>query len=335
MKILVTGGAGYIGSHTCIEFLNSGHEVVVYDNFSNSHREVIRRVETITGKGISLFEGDICDEFSLKVCLNQHHCDAVVHFAALKSVGESMVRPLTYYYNNVNGTLCVLRAMEACNVKRFVFSSSATVYGEPQWLPLTENHPLSATNPYGRSKLIVEDVLRDLFRSDRSWSISILRYFNPVGAHESGLIGEDPQGIPSNLMPFLAQVAVGNRKKVQIWGGDYPTFDGTGMRDYIHVIDLAQGHLMALEALNTPRCDAINLGTGKCYSVFQVIHAFELASGRRIPYEVCPRRSGDVAICFADPAFAQKIIKWTARRDLDLMCKSHWTWQSMNPQGYI
>jgi UDP-glucose 4-epimerase len=225
--------------------------------------------------------------------------------------------------------------MAACNVKRLVFSSSATVYGEPQWLPLTESHPLSATNPYGRTKLIVEDVLRDLFRADSSWSIAMLRYFNPVGAHESGLIGEDPQGVPNNLMPFVAQVAVGRREKLQVWGADYSTPDGTGVRDYIHVVDLAIGHLNAIEALEEPRCDAINLGTGIGYSVLEVIRAFELASGRKIPYSLSPRRSGDVAVCYADPVFAKRTLGWSAQRDLDAMCKSHWAWQSMNPQGYL
>ena len=335
MHILITGGAGYIGSHTCVEMLHAGHEVVVYDNFSNSHREAVRRVELITGRSVSLIEGDIRDESALKSAIKNHNCQSVIHFAALKAVGESVQTPLDYYDNNVQGTLCLLRAMTACCVKRLVFSSSATVYGEPQWLPLTESHPLSATNPYGRSKLIVEDVLRDLFRADPSWSIAMLRYFNPVGAHESGLIGEDPQGIPNNLMPFVAQVAIGRREKLQIWGADYSTPDGTGVRDYIHVVDLALGHLKALDALEEPCCAAINLGTGTGYSVLEVIRAFELASDRRINYNISLRRSGDVASCYADPAFAKKTLGWTAQRDLNAMCKSHWAWQSMNPQGYL
>lgn len=335
MKILVTGGAGYIGTHTCVELLQANHEVVVYDNFSNSHEEAIHRVEQITGKRVHLVEADIRDEPALKSAIKNYNCQAVIHFAALKAVGESVQIPLDYYDNNVQGALCLLRAMAACSVKRLVFSSSATVYGEPQWLPLTESHPLSATNPYGRTKLIVEDVLRDLFRADPSWSIAMLRYFNPVGAHESGLIGEDPQGIPNNLMPFVAQVAVGRREKLQVWGADYSTPDGTGVRDYIHVVDLATGHLKAIEALEEPRCDVINLGTGIGYSVLEVVRAFELASGRKIPYELSSRRSGDVAACYADSAFAKKTLAWSAQRDLDAMCKSQWAWQSMNPQGYL
>lgn len=335
MKVLVTGGAGYIGTHTCVELLHANHEVVVYDNFSNSRKEAIRRVEQITGKRVYFIEADIRDESALKSAIDIHDCQSVIHFAALKAVGESVKVPLDYYDNNVHGTLCLLRAMAACNVKRFVFSSSATVYGEPQWLPLTESHPLSATNPYGRTKLIIEDVLRDLFRADPSWSIAMLRYFNPVGAHESGLIGEDPQGIPNNLMPFIAQVAVGRREKLQVWGTDYSTPDGTGVRDYIHVVDLALGHLKAIEALQEPRCDAINLGAGIGYSVLEVVRAFERASGRTIPFEPSPRRSGDIAACYADAAFAKATLDWAAQRDLHAMCKSHWAWQSMNPQGYI
>lgn len=335
MKILVTGGAGYIGTHTCVELLQANHEVVVYDNFSNSHKEAIRRVEKITGKSVHVVEAEVRDESAIKAALKKHSCQSVIHFAALKSVGDSSQIPLDYYDNNVQGTLCLLRSMAACSVKRLVFSSSATVYGEPQWLPLTESHPLGATNPYGRTKLIVEDILRDLYLSDSSWSIAILRYFNPVGAHESGLIGEDPHGIPNNLMPFVAQVAVGRREKLRVWGADYSTSDGTGVRDYIHVVDLARGHLKAIEAFEEPRCEAINLGTGRGYSVLEVIRAFERASGRKIAYELSPRRLGDVAACYANPAFAQKTLGWSAQRDLDAMCTSQWAWQSMNPQGYL
>jgi len=335
MKVLITGGAGYIGTHTCVELLEANHEVVVYDNFSNSHKEAIRRVEQITGRRVSLVEADIRDESALKSAIKNHNCQSVIHFAARKAVGESVKVPLDYYDNNVHGTLCLLRAMAACNVKRFVFSSSATVYGEPQWLPLTESHPLSATNPYGRTKLIVEDVLRDLFRADPSWSIAMLRYFNPVGAHESGLIGEDPQGAPNNLMPFISQVAVGRREKLQVWGADYSTPDGTGVRDYIHVVDLALGHLKATEVMEESRCYAINLGTGTGYSVLEVVRAFEHASSRNIPFELSPRRSGDVPACYADAAFAKATLGWTAQRDLHAMCQSQWAWQSMNPQGYL
>ena len=335
MHILITGGAGYIGSHACVELLTAGHSVIVYDNFANSHLESLRRVECITAKKLVIIHGDIRDETALRSCLSTYECEAVIHFAALKSVGDSVQLPMAYYDNNVYGTLCLLRAMAACNVKRLVFSSSATVYGEPQSLPLTEDHPLSATNPYGRTKLIVEDMLRDLFKSDPSWCIALLRYFNPVGAHESGLIGEDPQGIPNNLMPFVAQVAVGRREKLQVWGGDYPTPDGTGVRDYIHVVDLAQGHLKAIESLDKPQCQAINLGTGKGYSVLEVIREFEIASDRRIPYEICHRRTGDIAACYADPTLAEKTLAWTARRDLRTMCQTHWAWQSLNPQGYL
>lgn len=334
-KILVTGGAGYIGSHTCVELLNSGYQVVVYDNFSNSHPESLKRIEQITGKKIQLVKGDIRDQALLEKTLKKYECDAVIHFAGLKAVGESVEKPLEYYDNNIIGTHRLLTAMINVGLKSIVFSSSATVYGEPQYLPLDEKHPLSATNPYGRSKLFIEDMLRDCFKADPSWNIIILRYFNPVGAHESGLIGEDPQGIPNNLMPFVAQVAIGRREKLNVWGGDYPTPDGTGVRDYIHVSDLAKGHLMALEALKQPQCMEINLGTGQGYSVLEVVKSFEIASGKQVPYTIASRREGDVASCYADPALAKRYLNWSAKSTLQQMCNDHWQWQNNNPNGYL
>lgn len=332
--ILVTGGAGYIGSHTCVELLNSDQEIVVFDNFCNSHRESIKRIETITGKKVHVVEGDIRDRAVIEAALRQYQCQSVIHFAGLKAVGESVEKPLEYYENNVIGTHCLLQAMGNCGVKTLVFSSSATVYGDPQRLPLTEDHPLSATNPYGRTKLVIEDMLRDLYRSDAEWRIAILRYFNPVGAHESGLIGEDPQGIPNNLMPFVAQVAIGRREKLNVWGGDYPTPDGTGVRDYIHVVDLADGHLKALAQLSKPQCFEVNLGTGMGYSVLEVVSAFAKASGHPIPYELASRRAGDIAACYADPAFARSLLGWRADRSLEAMCVDAWRWQSKNPNGF-
>ncbi len=335
MSILVTGGAGYIGSHTCVELLQAGQEVVVFDNFSNSHPESLKRVEQITGRKLVVVKGDIRDQEAIETALRQYGCQAVIHFAGLKAVGESVEKPLTYYDNNVVGTHRLLVAMQNCGVNALVFSSSATVYGEPQRLPLTEDHPLSATNPYGRSKLIIEEMLRDLHRASPAWRIVILRYFNPVGAHESGLIGENPLGTPNNLMPFVAQVAVGRREYLNVWGDDYPTNDGTGVRDYIHVVDLALGHLKALERLDAAQCVEVNLGTGNGYSVLEVVKAFESASGRAIPYQVSPRRPGDVAACYADPNFAERYLGWRAERDLALMCRDHWSWQEQNPQGYV
>lgn len=332
--ILVTGGAGYIGSHTCVELLSAGHELVVFDNFCNSHPEALRRVERITGKKIPVVEGDIRDQAAVEAVLRQYDCQSVIHFAGLKAVGESVEKPLAYYDNNVIGTHRLLQAMGNCGVKTLVFSSSATVYGEPQFLPLTEDHPLSATNPYGRTKLVIEDMLRDLYRSDSSWRIAILRYFNPVGAHESGLIGEDPQGVPNNLMPFVAQVAVGQRDCLKVWGNDYPTHDGTGVRDYIHVVDLADGHLRALNFLQLSGCTAINLGTGTGYSVLDVVRAFEQVCGRPIRQEFRPRRAGDVATCYADPIRAVELIGWRAQRGLSAMCGDVWRWQQANPCGY-
>lgn len=334
MNILVTGGAGYIGSHTCVELLAAGHEIVVFDNFSNSHPEALARIERITGRRPQLAVGDIRDQHALEETLRRHQCEAVIHFAGLKAVGESVEQPLAYYDCNVIGTHRLLSAMQHCGVRTLVFSSSATVYGEPQCLPLAENHPLSATNPYGRSKLFSEDMLRDLYRADPRWRIAILRYFNPVGAHESGLIGENPQGVPNNLMPFVAQVAVGLREYLNVWGNDYATRDGTGIRDYIHVMDLASGHLKALERLETAQCAEINLGTGIGYSVLEVVRAFEIASGKEIPYRLSPRRPGDVAACYANPARAERYLGWKAQRDLGAMCRDHWHWQKHNPDGY-
>ena len=333
--ILVTGGAGYIGSHTCVELLNAGHDVTVLDNFCNSQIEALERVQRITGKKPALVEGDIRDSATLVQTLQRSRASAVIHFAGLKAVGESVEKPLAYYDNNVVGTVRLLEAMTECCVKTLVFSSSATVYGDPQQLPLTELHPLSATNPYGQTKLVIENMLRDLYRSDPSWRLSILRYFNPVGAHSSGLIGEDPRGTPNNLLPFVAQVAVGRREFLNVWGKDYATPDGTGVRDYIHVVDLALGHLKALERLQQHKeCLAINLGTGVGYSVLDMVHAFEQASGKPVPYRIGPRRAGDIASCYADPSLALAMLGWRAERGLQDMCADAWHWQNSNPNGY-
>ena len=333
--IFVTGGAGYIGSHTCVELLNAGFDVTVYDNLSNSQPEALARVERITGKKLCFIEGDIRNGAALSAALKASQAQAVIHFAGLKAVGESVAQPLHYYDNNVVGTLRLLEAMQAQGVTTLVFSSSATVYGNPQYLPLTESHPLSATNPYGQTKLVIEDMLRDLYRSNNAWRLGILRYFNPVGAHASGLIGEDPQGTPNNLLPYVAQVAVGRREFLNVWGNDYATPDGTGVRDYIHVVDLALGHLAALERLASgPQCFAANLGTGVGYSVLDMVRAFEAASGQPIAYKFSPRRDGDVASCYADPQFARDLLGWQASRDLSAMCQDGWRWQSNNPHGY-
>lgn len=335
--LLVTGGAGYIGSHTCVELLKAGHELVVLDNLCNSSREALRRVEHITGRSLTFIEGDVRDAVTLDRLFANHVIDAVIHFAGLKAVGESVEIPLSYYDNNITGTLTLLAAMRRHSVTSLVFSSSATVYGDPHQVPITEDFPLSATNPYGRSKLIVEDMLRDLHRAEPDWSIMILRYFNPVGAHESGLIGEDPQGIPNNLMPFIAQVAVGKREFLSIYGNDYPTPDGTGIRDYLHVVDLAIGHTRAINALGkgTPgQLRTYNLGTGRGYSVLDIVRAFERVSGRKIPYVLAARRPGDVAVCYADPALAERELGWKAARGLEPMCADAWQWQCGNPHGY-
>ena len=333
--IFVTGGAGYIGSHICVELLNAGRDVTVFDNFCNSQPEALTRIERITGRMPTLVQGDVRDRAALTSALRSSGATAVIHFAGLKAVGDSVQNPLAYYDNNVAGTLCLLQAMTQCDVKALVFSSSATVYGDPQRLPLREAHPLSSTNPYGQTKLVIEEMLRDLHRSDPTWRISILRYFNPVGAHPSGLIGEDPQGTPNNLLPFIAQVAVGRREFLNVWGNDYDTPDGTGVRDYIHVVDLALGHLKALQRLEQhAECRAINLGTGVGYSVLQMVHAFEQASAKPVPYVIKARRAGDIAACYADPSLALALLGWRAERDLAAMCSDAWHWQSANPHGY-
>lgn len=333
--ILVTGGAGYIGSHTCVELLNAGHRVVVFDNFSNSSPEALRRIERITGKSISFVRGDIRDQGALEATLKEYSCTSVIHFAGLKAVGESVQDPLGYYDNNVVGTLCLLRAMRRLDVKALVFSSSATVYGEPQSLPLKEDHPLSVTNPYGRTKLMVEDILRDLTNAESDWRIGVLRYFNPVGAHSSGVIGEDPKGVPNNLMPYVCQVAVGRRPYLNVFGDDYPTHDGTGVRDYIHVVDLACAHLLAVQRLlRQPESFAVNLGTGSGISVLDLVRAFERVSNREIPVRIVGRRPGDVAACYADPSLAKRLLGWSALYDADQMCADAWNWQILNPAGF-
>jgi len=341
--IFVTGGAGFIGSHTCVELLSAGFDVTVFDNFCNSHPESLMRMERITGRRPKLVRGDCRDRAAVVAALRESRAEAVIHFAGLKAVGESVKQPLTYYDNNVVGTLRLLEAMSECKIKTLVFSSSATVYGDPQKLPLTEDHPLSATNPYGRSKLMIEEMLRDLKLSDGSWRIGILRYFNPVGAHTSGLIGEDPHGIPNNLMPFVSQVALGRQEILNVWGNDYPTLDGTGVRDYIHVVDLALGHIKTLAALASSDsfqgvgkggCLTVNLGTGTGYSVLDMVSAFEKASGRKVSYRIAPRRPGDIAACYADPRLANELLGWRAERGLEEMCVDAWRWQDGNPKGY-
>ncbi|GAB6846258.1 UDP-glucose 4-epimerase GalE [Paraburkholderia kururiensis] len=333
--ILVTGGAGYIGSHTCVELLQGGYDVVVVDNLVNSSRESLARVEQITGKAVAFYEADARDEAALQRVFDAHPVTGAIHFAALKAVGESVAKPIEYYRNNIDSLLVLLDVMRQRNVKQFVFSSSATVYGVPESSPIDESFPLSATNPYGQSKLIAEQILRDVEVSDPSWRIATLRYFNPVGAHESGLIGEDPAGIPNNLMPYVAQVAVGKLERLRVFGSDYDTPDGTGVRDYIHVVDLARGHLAALDALTTRDASfVVNLGTGQGYSVLDVVKAFEKASGRPVPYEIVARRPGDVAQCYANPASAEKILGWKAQFGIERMCADHWRWQERNPRGF-
>ena len=332
--ILVTGASGFIGSHTCVELLQSGFDIVALDNLCNSSREALERVRKIAGRDFPFVEADIRDRAALDAILAQHRIDAVIHFAGLKAVGESVEKPLEYFENNVSGSVTLLQALRAVNVKTFVFSSSATVYGDPEVLPLVESARLSVTNPYGRTKLMVEQILNDLERSDASWRIGILRYFNPVGAHESGLIGEDPRGIPNNLMPFIAQVAVGRREKLSVFGNDYPTPDGTGVRDYIHVVDLARGHVAALNRLFAQEGGfTVNLGTGHGYSVLEAVKAFEKASGRPVPYQIVPRRPGDIASCYASPVLAEELLGWRAEKGMEEMCRDHWRWQSGNPEG--
>jgi UDP-glucose 4-epimerase len=335
MAILVTGGAGYIGTHTVVELLNAGQEVIIIDNLSNSSVEALARVYTITAKDVIFYQGDILNKALLKKIFTDHSIESVIHFAGLKAVGESVTTPLKYYENNVTGTITLCQVMAENNVKNLVFSSSATVYGDPTSLPIKEDFPTGATNPYGQSKLMVEYILADLYHSDNSWNIARLRYFNPVGAHESGLIGEDPNDIPNNLMPFIAQVAVGKREKLSVFGDDYNTPDGTGVRDYIHVVDLAVGHLQALKKLQTkPGLVTYNLGTGIGYSVLDMVKAFETACGKTIAYQISPRRPGDIAACYADPSFAAAELDWRATHTVADMANSSWKWQSNNPDGY-
>ena len=336
MTILITGGAGYIGSHTALELLNEGYDVVVYDNLCNSSRESIRRVEELTGRKIRFYEGDVQDEEALLEMFRIQKIDAVIHCAALKAVGESVQKPLEYYQNNIAGTLTLLKVMREVGVKNIVFSSSATVYGSPEEMPITEACPKGqCTNPYGWTKSMMEQIMSDVQKADPSWNVILLRYFNPVGAHKSGRIGEDPKGIPNNLMPYISQVAVGKLEKLGVFGNDYDTPDGTGVRDYIHVVDLAIGHVKAINYIFTnPGLDVINLGTGQGYSVLDMVKAFSKACGKEIPYEIKPRREGDIAMCYADPSKAAKVLGWKAERGLDEMCEDTWRWQSQNPNGY-
>ncbi|MBZ0067329.1 MAG: UDP-glucose 4-epimerase GalE [Thiobacillus sp.] len=335
MNVLLTGGAGYIGSHTAVECLAAGHEVVVFDNLSNSSVISLDRVKTIAGKAVTFVQGDIRDRVALRKLFADHRIDAVVHFAGLKAVGESVEKPILYYDNNIAGSIALFEVMAEAGVKAIVFSSSATVYGDPATVPITEDFPLSATNPYGRSKLFIEEMLRDIALSDAGWNVALLRYFNPVGAHESGLIGEDPRGIPNNLMPYVAQVAVGRRPHLNVFGGDYPTPDGTGVRDYIHVVDLARGHVAALnKLLDLGGVKTWNLGTGRGVSVLDMVRGFEAASGKPVPYQIVARRAGDVAQCWADPARAAQELGWRAEYDLPRMCADSWRWQQGNPEGY-
>lgn len=337
MKVLVTGGAGYIGSHACVELLGAGHEVLVVDNLVNSSSQALERVKEITGKALDFVKADIGDKVAMRMVFAKHQVDAVMHFAGLKAVGESVNEPLRYYQNNISGSLCLFEVMAEHNVKTIIFSSSATVYGDPESVPINEGARLGATNPYGSCKLFVEYMLKDLYASDAGWRIGILRYFNPVGAHQSGLIGENPNGVPNNLMPFVAQVAVGKRSELNVFGVDYPTPDGTGVRDYIHVVDLVKGHLATLKEL-TQLSDGevltVNLGTGRGYSVLEMVKAFEKASGRKVPYRVQPRRSGDIAACWADSSYAKSRIGWQAEKGVAEMCQDAWNWQSKNPDGF-
>ena len=336
MKILLTGGAGYIGSHTAVELISQGHDVVIADNYSNSCPEVIHRIEKITGVLPKTYQIDVARHEDLRTLFSENSIDAVIHFAGYKAVGESVALPLKYYRNNLDATLTLLEVMEEYGVKSLVFSSSATVYGVPKELPLTEEMPTSATNPYGQTKLMIEQILRDLNTADPEWSITILRYFNPVGAHESGLIGESPNGIPNNLMPYIAKVASGKLEKLHVFGADYPTRDGTGVRDYIHVVDLARGHIAALNYLQKHTgISVFNLGTGKPNSVLEMVYAFQRASGNPVPYVIDPRRPGDVAECYADPEKARKELAWTAQKSLQDMCEDTWLWQQKNPNGYL
>ena len=335
-KVLITGGAGYIGSHTALELLNEGYEVVAYDNLYNSSEESIKRVEELTGKQVTFYEGDVLDEKALEAMFEAEKIDAVIHCAALKAVGESVQKPLEYYHNNITGTLTLMGVMDRMGVKNIVFSSSATVYGSPEIIPITEECPKGeCTNPYGWTKSMMEQIMSDVQKAKSDWNVVLLRYFNPVGAHESGRIGEDPKGIPNNLMPYISQVAVGKLEKLGVFGDDYDTPDGTGVRDYIHVVDLAIGHVKAIDyILTNPGLDVINLGTGVGYSVLDMVKAFSKACGKEIPYEIKPRRAGDIAMCYADPKKAKEVLGWEAKRGLDEMCADTWRWQSQNPNGY-
>ena len=336
MKILVTGGAGYIGSHTCIELIESGYEVVVVDNLCNSSLESLKRVEKLTDSDIPFHKVDVRDKQALTHVFEQYSIDGVIHFAGLKAVGESVQKPIEYYDTNVGGTFILADVMREFDCKTFIFSSSATVYGDPHTVPIKEDFPLSVTNPYGRSKLMIEEFLQDVFVADDSWHIALLRYFNPMGAHKSGLIGEDPNDTPNNLIPYISQVAVGKLERLSVFGGDYDTPDGTGVRDYIHVVDLAKGHVKALQALkDKSQILIVNLGTGNGYSVLDMVKAFEKASGKNIPYKIVDRRSGDIATCYADPVYAEERLGWKAECELDEMCEDTWRWQSMNPNGYL
>ena len=335
MNILVTGGAGYIGSHTCIELLKAGFNVIVVDNLCNSSIGSLRNVEELSHSKISFYKIDIRDKAALIDVFKKNSIDAVIHFAGLKAVGESTKKPIDYYSNNFTGACILAEVMAKFNCKTLVFSSSATVYGDPQTVPIKEDFPLSAVNPYGRSKLMIEELLEDVYAADKSWHIAILRYFNPVGAHKSGLIGEDPNGIPNNLMPYISQVATGKLKQLNIFGNDYNTPDGTGIRDYIHVVDLAKGHIKALQEMKkNSQVIKVNLGTGNGYSVLEMVTAFEKASGKEIPYQITDRRLGDIASCYADPSYAEEILGWKAECDLNAMCEDVWRWQNNNPDGY-
>ena len=335
MNILVTGGAGYIGSHTAVELLNEGYEVIIADNLCNSSSVVIDRIKEITGKQVKFYDIDTRDQEKLRKIFEENKIDAVIHFAALKAVGESVQKPLDYYNNNLVNTITVLELMREFNVDKFVFSSSATVYGSPKSCPIKEDFPISTTNPYGNTKLMIEDILRDICKVNKDFNVAILRYFNPIGAHESGKIGEEPNGIPNNLMPYITKVAIGQLKELSVFGDDYDTPDGTGVRDYIHVVDLAVGHVRALEKLNqNPGLVTYNLGTGRGYSVLDLVKAFEKASGVKIPYKIVGRRAGDIAMCYADPTKAERELGWVAKYDIDKMCRDSWNWQSKNPNGY-
>ncbi len=336
MSVLVTGGAGYIGSHTCVELLNAGFDVVVCDNLCNSKEEALNRVKKITGKELRFYEADIRDESAMNTIFEKEKIESVIHFAGLKAVGESVEKPLMYYDNNIHGTLVLLETMKKHDCKNIVFSSSATVYGDPATVPIREDFPLHVTNPYGRTKLMIEEILQDLYRSDPEWRVVLLRYFNPIGAHESGLIGEDPKGIPNNLVPYVAQVAIGKHEAVRVFGNDYDTPDGTGVRDYIHVVDLAKGHICALEKIGAsdPGVMIYNLGTGKGYSVLDIVKAYSKACGKDLPVRIMDRRPGDIATCFADPDKARDELGWEAEFGIERMCADSWRWQSSNPEGY-